>query len=240
MSPETPNPRRRRRIAGERQGRAGTPPEHQEPAAPAGALPVPEDATKREKTDASASRGDRPSGRERGPAPVRRPVPAWLLAVLGVVAAALVVVATVGVADGMGIRDYQELQEQQEVEQARRTAPAAADRAAAAILAYDYRTLEGDRDAAARFMTEEYKAKYEKTFGLVLENAPKLEAVVTAEVKASGVVHADPDRVNVLLFVNQRTVSTANNGEPQLALNRVVFAMEEQGGTWLVDGITAY
>lgn len=239
MSPETPNPRRRRRIAGERQGRAGTPPEHQEPAAPAAPPPpAAEKAAKREKAD--AGRGDRPSGREPGPAPVRRPVPAWQLAVLGVVAAALVVVATVGVADGMGIRDYQELQEQQQVEQARRTAPAAADRAAAAILAYDYRTLEADRDAAARFMTEEYKAKYEKTFGLVLENAPKLEAVVTAEVKASGVVHADPDRVNVLLFVNQRTVSTANNGEPQLALNRVVFAMEEQDGTWLVDGITAY
>lgn len=225
MSPETPNPRRRRRIAGERQGRAGTPAEHQEPAAPAGPPPSParEKAAKREKTDAT-----------------RRPVPTWLLAVLGVVAAALIVVATVGVADGMGIRGYQQLQEQQEVEEARRTAPAAADRAAAAILAYDYRTLEADRDAAARFMTGEYKAKYEKTFGLVLENAPKLEAVVTAEVKASGVVHADPDRVNVLLFVNQRTVSTANNGEPQLALNRVVFAMEERDGTWLVDDITAY
>ncbi len=238
MSPETPNQRRRRRIAGERQGRAGTPAEHQEsPEAPAERPPGPKGAAKREKQTSARGLG---SPRRERPATARRRVPGWVLAVLGVVAAALVVVATVGVADGMGIRGYQELQAQQEVEQARRTAPAAADRAAAAILAYDYRTLEADRDAAARFMTEEYKAKYEKTFGLVLENAPKLEAVVTAEVKASGVVHADPDRVNVLLFVNQRTVSTANNGEPQLALNRVVFAMEEQDGTWLVDGITAY
>lgn len=238
MSPETPNPRRRRKIAGERQGRSGMPAERPEAATPAAepSPPGPKGAAKREKK--RAPRGETPR-RER-PAAARRPVPGWVLAVLGVVAAALVVVATVGVADGMGIRGYQELQEQQETEQARRTAPAAADRAAAAILAYDYRTLKADRDAAARFMTDEYRAKYEKTFGLVLENAPELEAVVTADVKASGVVHADPDRVNVLLFVNQRTISTANNGEPQLALNRVVFSMEQQGGTWLVDDIIAY
>ena len=33
--------------------------------------------------------------------------------------------------------------------------------------------------------------------------------------------HADADRVDVLLYVNQTTTSTANGGEPQLALNRV-------------------
>ncbi len=46
--------------------------------------------------------------------------------------------------------------------------------------------------------------------------------------KASGVSHADPDRVNVLVYVNQTTTSTANGGEPQLALNRVMFSMKRE------------
>lgn len=227
MSSQNPNPRRRRRIAGERQGRAETPVEETA-------------ATTTTDRDGPGESGPGAPGGAAAPPRERRPVPGWLLAVLAVVAVGLVLVATVGVADGMGIRGYQKLQEQQEVEQARRTAPAAAERAAAAILAYDYRSLEADRDAAKRFMTREYRTKYQKTFGLVLENAPKLEAVVTAQVKASGVVHADPHRANVLLFVDQVTRSRANDGEPQRALNRVMFAMVERDGTWLVDRITAY
>ena len=61
-----------------------------------------------------------------------------------------------------------------------------------------------------------------------------------AEVKASGVSHADADRVNVLLYVDQTTKSTANGGEPQLALNRVMLTMSRSGGGWLVDDITSY
>jgi Mce-associated membrane protein len=63
---------------------------------------------------------------------------------------------------------------------------------------------------------------------------------VEAEVKGSGVSHADPDRVNVLVYVNQTTVSTANGGQPQLALNRAMFSMVRQGDRWLVDDITSY
>jgi Mce-associated membrane protein len=206
MSPESPNPRRRRRIAGERQVRG-----------------------------AATDERTRPEREHRTP-------PGWLLAVLATVTLGLVLVATVGVAAGTGIRGYQALQEEQAVEHARRTAPAAAERAAAAVLAYDHRTLMADRNAAAEFMTEGYRAKYRKTFKrLVVDSARKLDAVVTADVKASGVVHADSERVDVLLFVNQRTTSKANDGEPQLALNRVVFAMtEQQDGSWLVDDIRSY
>ena len=89
-------------------------------------------------------------------------------------------------------------------------------------------------------MTDSYRREYLKTFGLVLDNAPKMNAVVEANVRASGVTHADPDRVGVLLFVNQTTTSKANNGEPQTALNRVVMTMQKSGDTWLVDDITSY
>ena len=46
--------------------------------------------------------------------------------------------------------------------------------------------------------------------------------------------------MNVLLYVNQSTTSTANSGQPQVALNRVQLSMVRQGGTWLVNDITSY
>jgi len=49
----------------------------------------------------------------------------------------------------------------------------------------------------------------------------------------------DSDRVRVLMFVNQTTLSTANP-EPQVALNRVEFDMVREDDTWLVDDITSY
>ncbi len=133
------------------------------------------------------------------------------------------------------------MREQDAVAEATRSAPAAAERASAAILSYGYQSLDADEKAAERYMTSAYKKKYADTFDrLVRPNASKVKAKVEAEVKASGVAHADADRVNVLLYVNQTTTSTANSGEPQVALNRVQLSMVEVDGTWLVDDITSY
>jgi hypothetical protein len=49
----------------------------------------------------------------------------------------------------------------------------------------------------------------------------------------------DPDRVSVLVFVDQATVSAADS-EPKRFLNRAQFDMVNVDGTWLVDGITSY
>jgi Mce-associated membrane protein len=165
--------------------------------------------------------------------------PSWLVVgVLGVLALALVATAVVL---GLVTWSYREVRHDDAVDQASRTAPAAAERAASTILSYSYTSLSADEKAAARLMTAAYRAKYTRSFTRLVEpNAPKLHAKVTAEVKASGVSHADPDRVDVLVYVNQTTVSTANSGEPQVALNRAMFKMEKVGGDWLVDDITSY
>jgi Mce-associated membrane protein len=133
------------------------------------------------------------------------------------------------------------VRDQDAVDQATRNAPAAAERASAAILSYDYESLDADEKAAERYMTPKYKKEYADTFTrLVRPNAAKVKAKVAAEVKASGVAHADADRVNVLLYVNQTTTSTANGGEPQVALNRVQLSMVLRDGKWLVNDITSY
>lgn len=165
--------------------------------------------------------------------------PSWpVVALLGAVALVLVVAAGVL---GLFTWSWSDVRAQDAVDAASRTAPAAAERASAAILSYGYTSLDADEKAAERYMTPAYKKKYADTFNrLVKPNATKLKAKVEAEVKASGVAHADADRVNVLLYVNQTTRSTANGGEPQVALNRVQLSMVKQDGTWLVNDITSY
>ena len=181
-----------------------------------------------------------PPGTERR---TRRPASPRLM--LGTVAAAVVLLLTALalalLVEGTGWGDWKRVQQNDQVTDAIRTAPGAAEQAAATILAYDHESLEADRDAAAALMTPGYREEYVETFDdLVLEAARERKAQVEADVRASGVAAAGPDRVEVLLFVNQTTVSTANSGEPQTALNRVVLAMEKVDGAWRVDDITSY
>jgi Mce-associated membrane protein len=229
-------PARRRPIAGERMPRvpasAQRPVGETAPPAPPPAPPVerrvdlPVEQPAEEPAEATTTAVTGPG----------RGVPVWLLAVLGAVAAALVA----GTA-WYGIPMWRAVQEEQAVAQTRRTAPAAAERAAVPILSYDYRSLRTDRASAARFMTPQYRQKYVKTFdSLVDGNAQKLHAKVDAKVLASGVSAADADRARVLLYVNQTTTSTANGGDPQVALNRVMMDMVRRDGTWLVNGISSY
>jgi Mce-associated membrane protein len=178
-----------------------------------------------------------------GPAPAEgegsgtgRLLPWWVLAVLGVLTAVAVGVAAYFVAQAQRTADYREALDR---------APAAAESAAAAVLSYDYESLEADRDAAAKFLTEEYRSDYVDTFDkLVVDSATETRASVEAEVLASSAMlggsERDPDRVPVLLFVNQATTSSAASGEPSVALNRVRLDMVNVDGTWLVDGITSY
>ena len=196
----------------------------------------------------SAESGPEPAT-EPGPEPATEPVtetgteagaPAWLTAVLAALAVLATVVALAGpFVDGLGVQAFGQRDRLAAVDDARDAAPAAAERAAATILAYDYRTLDEDQKAAERLMTADYREQYAATFELVREHAPGLRAAVEATVKSAGVTHAEERRVDVLLFVDQVTRSRANE-EPQVALNRVGMRMVEQDGSWLVDAITSY
>jgi Mce-associated membrane protein len=133
-----------------------------------------------------------------------------------------------------------EVREAEDTRVAAESAPSVAERAAEAILAYSHRTLDADQDAAQRFMTSSFAEKYAKTFDDTVEpTARTYRAQVTAEVQGSSVVRASPERVRVLLFVDQTTRSTAHE-RPQVALNRVEFDMVLDDGDWLVDDISSY
>ena len=185
---------------------------------------------RRPKDAPAAGRPETSKGRGRG-------VPVWALFALGLVTGALLGVAIYLGLDYAKATSYQESLDE---------APQAAERAAAAILSYDYERLDADRDAAAKFLTPAYREKYVNTFDkLVKEPAVQTKAKVEAEVLASSTMvdtkdTRDPDKMRVLMFVDQTTLSTANSGEPRTALNRARLDMVNVDGTWLVDNITSY
>ena len=152
-------------------------------------------------------------------------LPTWLLAGLGVLAAGLLV-ATVWMwttADGGD-------------DSAARDAQVAAERAVVPVLSYDYEHLAEDQAAAQALMTGSYRAEYDKLFTVLEENAPRTQTEVTASVVASGLVRADDDRVQVLVFVDRPTTNKLS-AEPVVYKDQVTLSMQLVDGEWLVDDL---
>ncbi len=170
--------------------------------------------------------------------PVERPSRLQVLVAVGL---AVLLVVAVGVAAFYG----REVRRNSEVAEARAAAPATAERAAKAVLSYDYRRLDADQERAKDYLTPSYAKEFEKTFALLKENqdgspgaAVQTKAVVTASVAGSGVVDAEADTVRVLVFVNQ--TSRKAGTDPRVFQNRVAMTMKKRDGKWLVNDVKSY
>ncbi|GAA3051565.1 hypothetical protein [Streptomyces glomeratus] len=170
--------------------------------------------------------------------PPRRDARRLLTAVLCVVLVAGLVTAAV-----LGWRYRQG----QQAEQARRQAVTAALKAAPVVLSYDYRHLDRDFARARTCLTGAFRDQYLRTTKTVVgPTAAKYHGVVKATVAApSGggtpavsVVSAAPDKVVVLLFVNQVTRSTQVSGS-RLDLNRVRMTLARTSTGWKVSAVDA-
>jgi Mce-associated membrane protein len=147
------------------------------------------------------------------------------------------------VAAGVLGRQYQE---GRVTEQAREEALAAARKAAPVVLSYDHRRLERDFARARALLTGEFREEYARTTKAVVgPTARKYRGVVKATVvtppeggPAASVVSASPDRVVVLLFVNQVTESTQVTGS-RVDLNRVRITMADTDDGWKVSAVDA-
>jgi Mce-associated membrane protein len=146
---------------------------------------------------------------------------------------AVLLVLTLTAAVVLGIKAWQG----REAEQARSQATAAATKAAALVLSYDYRSLDKDFSAARATLTPQFAADFDQTTKVVAEQAKKTKATVKAEVREVGVRDGDADRVTLLVFVNQTTTSTITQGKPRVDLNRARFTMVRNGDRWLVQEI---
>ncbi|MFI7405283.1 hypothetical protein ACIBW9_33190 [Streptomyces sp. NPDC049541] len=153
-----------------------------------------------------------------------------LPAVLGVLLVAALVAAS--------LLGWQYAQGRQ-AESARSQALAAAKKAAPVVLSYDYRHLDRDFTRARTLLTGHFKDQYGKTTTTVVgPTARKYHGVVKATVPAASVASASPDKVTVLLFVNQVTQSTQVSGS-RLDLNRVRMTMNRTSEGWKVSAVDA-
>lgn len=166
-----------------------------------------------------------PAGSE--PTTRARPqVPTWLLAGLAVLTAL-----------ALGLAGYLLAQPSADsVDEATASARAAAERAIVPVLSYDYRDLEGSREAATEVITPDFESEeYDRFFqGVVVPNAESTETVVEAELVASSVVRSGEDRVELLLFVNRPTTN-ARDEEPVVYRDQVRVVMQRVDDQWLVD-----
>lgn len=172
---------------------------------------------------------------EEDDAPGRRGLLTGLLGVLlvaGLVAAAV-----------LGWRSW----DARRTETARTEALAAARRAAPVVLSYDYRHLDRDFARARAHLSGDFRAEYAKTTKTVVApTAEKYHGVVKATVAApasggspaASVVSASPEKVVVLLFVNQVTESTQVSGA-RVDLNRVRMTMTRTESGWRVSALDA-
>lgn len=247
----------RRRIAGERRTPTPTPTPSAATAPPATRTPTAASSgTSSPDADGGTSRG-RVSvlkRREARPAPVatdsppsrpRRAVAGGrrLVVALAVLLALLLLYTGLMLLGLLGTDGVADVERAETEASAGRAAQSSAERAAEAVLAYDYRTLEEDRDAATRFMTSEYAKDYVGTFDTaVIDVATEAKAVVTVEVQGSAVLTTSSDAVRVLLFVDQTTQSRQgpDAAQPQLALNRVELQMVRQDDSWLVADVLSF
>jgi Mce-associated membrane protein len=170
---------------------------------------------------------------------VRRPAsrPAVLLTSL----LAVLTVAALVAAAFLGLK----VRTDARVAAARDEAPAAAERAAKAVLSYDYRTLPADRKRASAYLTPAFRTEYLKNFTLLEKQkdgtpgaAIQTKTAVTSSVLGSGVMDAEDGVARVLVYVNQ--VSTRPGKDPQIFQNRVAMTMEKDGNRWLVADLKSY
>ena len=179
---------------------------------------------------------------EDGPQDRSEPGPGGRRRLLTLVLAVLLVVGLVALAAlGLQYRDGRL------TETARTEALAAARKAAPVVLSYDYRRLDKDFSRARAHLTGDFRDEYGKTTKTVVApTAEKYHGVVKATVAAPGsggtpaasVVSASPDKVVVLLFVNQVTESTQVSGA-RVDQNRVRMTMDRTGDGWKVSALDA-
>jgi Mce-associated membrane protein len=199
-----------------------------------------------EKPAAEADPGERPATVvvATSPAPRRAPylLPGWVLAMVAVLAVAAVVLAAVLAghrpADKViqGEATLSSGTKVTDIEQSAADAEAAARTAIVPLLSYDYRHLDADQSKAERYLTDSYRKSYDSLFGVIKQNAPGTQTVITTKVVESGIVRVNGDRVQVLLFVDRPTTNKAST-TPIPYQDQVTATMQKVGDSWLVDNL---
>jgi Mce-associated membrane protein len=110
----------------------------------------------------------------------------------------------------------------------------------ATVLSYDYRRLDDDFRRADALLTPGFRKQYDATAAkAVRPTAIKYKATSQAQVFSGGLVSAEPDRAQVLVFVGQQ-VANSQLTAPRLDRSRINVTMVRSGDRWLIDALNPF
>lgn len=121
-------------------------------------------------------------------------------------------------------------------------AASAAATAAETIFTYRFDQLDQYQTDAVALMTSSYAKEFKAVSPALADIAPQRQVVVQSVVQQSAPVpcsrDCESDRVQVLVFLDQARL-IAGQGEPTVFGNRITMTMVRDRGTWRVDDIRA-
>lgn len=118
--------------------------------------------------------------------------------------------------------------------QAKLDASAAARAAVVALISVNYEALPEGRARAVKVLAPKFRPEYEKFLGSLEATAKANKLISSANVETSGVIKASPERVTVLLFIDQISTN-ASRSAPRIDQPRVRMKMVKSGDKWLVE-----
>jgi Mce-associated membrane protein len=189
-----------------------------------------------ESVDAATHNDDATTETEKQPEPpggvVRQSV-RWARARLGVILLVTALIASAGVATWLYFEQYRPGQETNTA--AAGVALDAAKNGTVALLSYKPESLDKDFAAAKSHLTGDFLSYYTQFTERIVTPAAKQKSVkTTAAVVRAAVSDLHPDSAEVLVFINQNTISK-ENPDGSFAASAVKVGMKKINGTWLIS-----
>lgn len=110
--------------------------------------------------------------------------------------------------------------------------------AVAGFFSYDSRRLDEHERAIRESTTDRYWSEIAPTLTVVREVTPNRQVSTTAEVVATSLHVLQPDRAELLLFVDRNT--TEAGGPPQLVSSTITVTAARIGPAWKIDGMMVW
>jgi Mce-associated membrane protein len=237
----TPQPPRRRRIAGE-----------SKPGAPAPKASVVKRAAKRtaKKTPPPPPKPAAPEAPTRAATPPAPPTTTdasprrFSMPQVSGRFAVLVALTVAALAFGavFGIKGISDWRDESGIADAHDRAATAAAAAGETIFTYQYNQLDDHLKDSKALMTPSFGKKFESIAPALQDLAPQRKIQVKATVRNAAAVECgdkcSSDRATVLVFIDQARVADGDK-EPTVFGNRIKLEMVHEDGSWLVNDVQA-
>ncbi|MFJ4656583.1 h domain protein [Nocardia sp. NPDC088792] len=140
---------------------------------------------------------------------------------------------------GLGIGGWQgyDWWQDSHLDQDRDQSVTVAKRTVEGMFGYNFRTMDTEMPKVCQDMTSDFKSDWMKVMTTVLEPAAKdKELVVQATAVETGVIKADPDHVQVMVFLNQKSTGK-DPAKGTYDASRLRVKLDKQGSRWLVSDV---